>query len=208
MCFWSQRLRRQAGYTLIEVLISVAILAVVMTMVSLTFSSTVRMVHTVNEEQGQEHQARTCLSLMAEDLMMARKHPRFPWSTRNGELEGQPADLLAFVSTGHASGDETRQEAGLSRVLYTRDGGRLSRLTLRNLHGAFPEAIERIDLATGVAAFDLRYYDDTLQKWVDEWDGKVRKSLPRAVMIQLTLMNSRQERRTYIEWATVSARYL
>jgi type II secretion system protein J len=208
MYFWSRRLGRQAGYALIEVLISVAILAVIMTMVALTFSSTIRMVHTVNEEQGLEHQARTCLALIADDLMMARKHPRFPWSTKNGELEGQPADILAFVSTGHASGDGNSQEAGLSRVLYTREGDRLSRLTLRNLYGAFPEAVERIDLATGVAAFDLRYYDDTLRAWVDEWDGKVRKSLPRAVMIQLTLLNSRQERRLYIEWATVSARYL
>ena len=207
MCCWSQRLHRQAGYTLIEVLVSVAVLAVVMTMVSLTFSSTVQMVHTATEDQGQEHLARTCLSLIAEDLMMARKHPRFPWSTRNGAFEGQPADLLAFVSTGHVSGD-TLQEAGLSRVLYAREGDRLSRLTLRNLYGAFPEAIERIDLATGVAAFDVRYYDEALRTWVDDWDGKVRKSLPRAVMIQLTLMNSRQERRTYIEWATVSARYL
>lgn len=208
MYLWSRRLCRQAGYALIEVLISVAILAVIMTMVALTFSSTIRMVHTVNEEQGLENQARTCLALIANDLMMARKHPRFPWSTKNGELEGQPADILAFVSTGHASGDGNSQEAGLSRVLYTREGDRLSRLTLRNLYGAFPEAVERIDLATGVAAFDLRYYDDTLRAWVDEWDGKVRKSLPRAVMIQLTLLNSRQERRLYIEWATVSARYL
>ena len=208
MFFWSQKPRRQAGYTLIEVLISVAILAVVMTMVSLTFLSTVQMVHIVNEEQGQEHLARTCLSLMAEDLMMARKHPRFPWITRNGEFDGQSADLLAFVFTGHASGGENMQESGLSRVLYAREGDRLSRLTLRNLQGVVPEGIERIDLATGVVAFDLRYYDDTLRKWVDEWDGKVRKSLPRAVMIQLTLMNSGQERRTYIEWATVSARYL
>jgi type II secretion system protein J len=204
----SQKARREAGYTLIEVLLSVAILAVVLTMVSLTFSSTFRMVRTVNEEQGREHQARMCLSRIAEDLMMARQHPRFPWSTRNGELEGQPADLLAFVSSGHASADENTQETGLSRVLYTRDGDRLSRLTLRNLHGAFPESIERIDLTTGVAGFDLLYYDETLQEWVDEWDEESRKSLPRAVMIQLTLMDSRDEPRLFVEWAVVAAQFL
>jgi len=96
----------------------------------------------------------------------------------------------------------------LSRVLYTREGDRLARLTLRNLQGSFPEAIERTDLTTGVAAFDLHYYDASSRKWVDEWDGRVRKSLPRAVMIELTLTNSRQERRTYTQWATVPARYL
>jgi general secretion pathway protein J len=204
----SERLHRQTGYTLIEVLISVAILAVVFTMVSLTFAGTFRMVQIVHEEQGQERQARACLSFIAEDLMMARKHLRFPWSTKNGEREGQPADLLAFVSTRRASGDENRQESGLSRVVYTREGDRVSRFALRNLHGAIPEAIEQIDLMTDVVAFDLRYYDDTLRKWVDDWDGNVRKTLPRAVMIQLTVMNSRHERQTYIEWATISARSL
>lgn len=208
MYFLNQKPPRQGGYTLIEVLLSVAILAVVMTMVSLTFSSTVRMVRTVNEEQEREHEARMCLSLIAEDLMMARQHPRFPWSTRNGEYEGQPADLLAFISTGHAWNGENTLEAGLRRVLYAREGDRLSRLTLRNLQGAFPGSIERIDLTTGVAGFDLLYYDETLQEWVDEWDEEARKSLPRAVMIQLTLMNSRAETRLFVDWAVVPAQVL
>lgn len=205
---WSQNTRRQAGYTLIEILISIAILAVVLTMVSLTFSGTLRMIETVREEQGQDRQARICLSLMAEDLMMARKHPQFPWSTRSGELEGRPADLLAFVSTGHARDVEPTQVTGPTRVLYTREGDRLTRLILRNLQATFPEAIERIDLATGVTGFDLRYYDDTLQEWVDEWDEESKKSLPRTVMIQLTLMNSRHQSRMYVEWATIPAQYL
>lgn len=208
MCFLSREARRQAGYTLIEVLLSVAILAVILTMVSLTFSSTFRMVQTVNEEQGQDHQARMSLALIAEDLMMARQHPRFPWSTRNGEHEGQPADLLAFISAGHARPRDNTLEAGLTRVLYTRHGDVLSRLTMRNLHGAFPESIERIDLTTGVAGFDLLYYDETHQEWVDEWDEESRKSLPRAVMIRLTLMNSRHQTRIFVEWAVVPAQFL
>lgn len=207
MCFESLRLCRQRGYTLVEVLIAVAILAVVMTMVSLTFSSTVRLVQAVNNGQEQEHQARICLSLIAGDLLTARKHPRFPWSTKNGEWEGQPADLLAFVAAGRADERQQSQEAGLLRVLYTREGDRLTRVVLRNLQGEFPEAVERTELATGIVAFDLRYYDEMSRLWVDEWDGKVRPSLPRAVRIQLTFVNG-QETHTYTELATVSARYL
>ena len=204
----SRKASRQAGYTLIEVLLAVAILAVVLTMVSLTFSSTFRMVETVNEEQAREHQARMTLSVIGEDLMAARRHPRFPWTTRNGEHEGQPADLLAFISTSHARDPEKTLETGLARVLYTRNGDSLSRLIMRNVHGAFPQAVERIDLATGVVAFDLRYYDDALRVWVDEWDEEARKSLPRVVLIQLTLMNSRHERRLFVESAVVSAQFL
>ena len=208
MLSWSHGNRREAGYTLIEVLVGVAILAVLSAMMSLTFSSTFRLVRTMEEEQGREHQARICLSLLTEELMMARKHPRFPWRTGNGEHDGQPADLLAFISAGHGRYHENAHETDLTRVLYARDGDRLARVSLRNLGGLVPEAIERIDLATGVVAFDLRYYDEALREWVDEWDGQSRKSLPRAVMIRLTLMNNRLESRSFIDWVVIPAQSL
>ena len=36
-----------------------------------------------------------------------------------------------------------QSRTGLSRVLYTREGDCLARLTLRNLQGSFPEAIAK-----------------------------------------------------------------
>ncbi|MEP6600561.1 MAG: type II secretion system protein GspJ [Nitrospirota bacterium] len=204
MSFWTPA-NREDGFTLIEVLVAVAILAVLASLVSLTFSSTFRILHATEDAHGREHQARTCLTLITEDLMMARLHGRFPWNTRNAERDGQPSDLLAFVSASHVRYRPNVPEADLTRVLYTREGDRLARFSLRNLYGVLPAALERVDVATGVVAFNVRYYDGVSSVWVDEWDGQSRKTLPRAVMIELTLLNSRQEARTFVEWAVIPA---
>lgn len=193
----------EAGYTLIEIVVAIAILAILATMVSLTFSSTSRIVEAIDEEHGREHQARICLTRITEELMMARLQRRFPWSARNGERDGRPADLLAFVSASHVRYRPDVAEADLTRVLYTREGDRLARFSLRNLQGLVPQAVERVDLATGVTAWNLRYYDGALRAWVDEWDEQSRKSLPRAVMIELTLINARNEPKTFFDWVVI-----
>ena len=203
MSFLSRSHPHEDGFTLIEVLLTVATLAIVTTLVALTFSTTFGILQTMEQEHGPEHQARICLMLIREDLMMARLQKRFPWSTRNGEHDGQPADLLAFVSASHVRYRDNAPEADLTRVLYTRDGDRLTRFSLRNLYGVLPGSLERVDLATGVVAFNVRYYDGTSSVWVDEWDGQSKKGLPRAVMIELTLLNSRNEPRTFLDWAMI-----
>ncbi|HJU06685.1 MAG TPA: GspJ family type II secretion system protein [Nitrospiraceae bacterium] len=207
MSFLNPGSRPEGGFTLIEVLVTVAILAILIGIVALTFSSTTRILEAVQQDGGLEHRARICLGLITDDMLMARLQRRFPWSTRNGEFDGQPADMVAFVSASHVRYRDNAPEADLTRVLYVREGDRLSRISLRNLYGVLPGALERVDLATGVVAFNVRYYDGTLLAWVDEWDED-RKVLPRAVRIELTLRNSRKETRTFTDWVAIPAQSL
>lgn len=208
MSSWTGSAHPEGGFTLIEVLVTVGILAILATLAALTLESTFRIVRASEDGHDREHQARICLALIAQDLMMARLQRRFPWSTRNAEREGQPSDVLAFVSASHVRYRPNAAEADLTRVLYTREGDRLIRVSLRNIFGVLPAALERVEVATGVAAFNVRYYDSVSSAWVDEWDGQSRKVLPRAVMIELTLLNSRKEPRLFVNWATIPAQSL
>lgn len=208
MSSWTQSDHSEGGFTLIEVLVSAAILAILATLVSLTFESTFRMIRASEDTHDREHQARICLALITQDLMMARLQRRFPWSTRNGELDGQPSDLVAFVSASHIRYRPNASEADLTRVLYTREGDRLVRISLRNIFGVLPAALERVEVATGVVSFNIRYYDSASASWVDEWEGRSRKNLPRAVMIELTLLNTRKEPRLFVNWAMIPAQSL
>lgn len=208
MCSWTRSAHPEGGFTLIEVLVTVAILAILATLVSLTFDSTFRIIRASEDGHEREHQARICLMLMTQDFMMARLQRRLPWSTRNEEHDGQPADLVAFVSASHVRYRPNASEADLTRVLYTREGDRLVRMSLRNLYGVVPSALERVDVATGVVAFNIRYYDSVSSTWIDEWDGQSRKGLPRAVMIELTLLNHRKEPRLFVNWAMIPAQSL
>jgi type II secretion system protein J len=200
----SARISDEDGFTLIELLVAVAILALLLTLTSLSFSSTFRILEAVEEDQGRAHQARLCLSRMADELMMARMKASSSWIGRNGDQNDQPADILAFVSSSHVRTRADAPQAGLTRVLYAREGTRLLRLaTSSNLKGPPLPAIEQMEMAQGVTGFNLRYYDRTLRTWVDEWDGRIRGEVPTAVMIELTLSNARNETRTFTQWVMI-----
>lgn len=193
----------QAGFTLIEILLAVAILATVSVLVSVSFSSTLRIMDAVSDDGGREHLARSALSVIAQDLTTARLQPASPWMGRNAELNGQPADVMAFLSAGQVRSRPGAPEAELTRVLYTREENRLLRIAGVNAYIFTPDAVEQVDLATGVAGFNVRYYDRAAQLWVDVWDGQGRTTLPAAVMIELTLLNSRKQPRTYTQYVLI-----
>lgn len=197
------RTRREGGFTLIELLVAVAILATLVTLVSLSFSSTFTILEAVNEEQGRSHQARLCLSRIADELIMARRQATSPWIGRNGDQNGQPSDFLTFVSTSHVRNRANAPETDLTRVLYAREGTRLLRFARPNLYGLPQPVAEQVELAQGVVGFNLRYYDRVLSAWVDEWDGRNRNELPTAIMIELTFDHARNKPHTFTEWVTL-----
>lgn len=194
---------REGGFTLIELLLAVAILATLLSLVSVSFSSTFEILERVEEDQDRSHLARQCLRRMADELMMARKHSFSPWIGRSAEQTGRPADFLTFVSSSHVRSRPDVPETDLTRVLYAREGTRLVRFARPNLYAVPQPVVDQLDMAQGVAAFNLRYYDRALGAWVDEWDGRARTELPPAVMIELTLTNARNEQRTFTEWVTI-----
>ena len=193
----------EAGFTLIEILLAVAILATVSVLVSLSFSSTFRMLEAVEDDGGREHLARSCLTVIAQDLTTVRQQATAPWIGRNGDLNGQPADILAFVSAGQVRSQPNAPESDLTRVLYAREGARLVRIATINPYIFTPEAVEQVDLATGVAGFNVRYYDRAAQTWLDVWEGQGRTTPPAAVLVEITLLNARKEARTYTTYVSI-----
>ena len=200
---WIHSDDRDSGFTLIELILAVAILATVATLVFAAFSSTFMTLEALREEGGRYHQARISLALIADELLSGYLQPDHPWTGRNGEIGGQPADLLAFVSAGHRRHRANVPETDVFRVLYAREGSRLVRLSTRNLYGVSAAAVDQSELVQEVSGFNLRYYDPALEAWVDEWNGRTRKALPAAVMIELTLTNVRNESQTFTEWVTI-----
>jgi type II secretion system protein J len=193
---------REAGFTLIEVLTAVALLGLMMTLVSWSLSSTFRIVEGLEEHQDVDHQARMALVFIRDDLMMSQSIRRFPWRGQNGGTDGHPGDELAFVSSSYKA-QGMKPEADLTQVLYVREGARLTRFALNNIFASAPEAVERTDLADGVIAFNIRYYDGSVNAWTDEWNRRDWKSLPKAVMVELTLQTARHGHRTFREWVVI-----
>jgi prepilin-type N-terminal cleavage/methylation domain-containing protein len=189
------------GFTLTEVLIAVAILATVATMVSTSFSSTFRLMEAVELEGDIDHMARSSLSLIAGELLSGQP-PASLWLGRNGNEEGTPSDILAFVTANHVPALPDAPESDLTRVTYARQGSRLVRYAARSLYTNSLDAVDQEEVASGVAGFNVRYYSGVADVWIDEWDQTLKK-LPKAVLIELTLVNPRNERKSYTEWVPI-----
>jgi general secretion pathway protein J len=205
---WTSRRHRsvnpgEQGFTLLEVLMAIAILGLMMAVVSLSFSGTFRLRDVMEDNGRRDRMARACLSLLADELTMGRNLPGAPWLGKNGEADGQPADLLAFVSTGHVRMRPEVPESELSRLLYTRRGSALVRVALPNPYLTDVKTIEPTDVATGVIALNIRYYDAKLSAWTNEWDSVRKQGLPSAILIELTLEDARKEPATFTQWITL-----
>jgi prepilin-type N-terminal cleavage/methylation domain-containing protein len=191
----------EGGFTLTEVLIAVAILATIATMVSTSFSSTFRLMEAIESEGDLDHMARSCLSVIANELTSGQP-PASLWIGRNGNEDGMPSDILAFVTANHVRSSPNAPESDLTRVTYARQGSRLIRYAVPNLYTTSLDAVDQAELAVGVVGFNVRYYSGAAQLWTDEWDQSLKK-LPQAVLIELILTNPKRETKTFVEWIPI-----
>lgn len=193
------------GFTLIEILLAVAILATIAALVFGSLSTTLNVIDVARTNAAGEQVVRTTMRLMADELSMGVSLPVMPWMGLNAQQEGQPADTVAFLTIGQFRGAESDKDTEVVRIVYTREGDKLLRLVRRNLYGLTDDSLEQLELARMVKGFNVRYYDITNNLWVDEWDGRARSKPPGALLIELTLQQENGEPRTFRHWATIGA---
>ena len=191
----------QAGFTLIEVLVAVAIVGIIGAFVAMSFASTFQLIEQTDRVQGVDRQARLALDMIKEDLASARRHAVFPWIGRNAEVNGKPADLLAFVTAKAVQATGERPESDLQRVVYSREGDTLLRVSLLNLMGQTADGALQTELATGVVAFNVRYFDSSVLSWADQWE--VQGGLPVGVLVELTLLDDQNQSHMFSTWVTI-----
>jgi general secretion pathway protein J len=191
----------EAGFTLVEALLAIALLAMMGAIVFGSLVTTTQIIDAGRAAAGREQSVRRALRLMAEELSISVKESSYPWVGMNGTQEGQPADTLAFVTISDGFGAQAARESDMLRVVYTREGDRLIRFVRRNLYGLTEESLEQVDLATKLKGFNVRYYDGQGRVWVDEWTNS--GPLPTALLLEVTFQETEAEPYTIREWVTV-----
>ncbi|NGZ97747.1 MAG: hypothetical protein CV089_16765 [Nitrospira sp. WS110] len=193
----------QAGFTLVEVLVAVALLGTIATMVFASLVTTTQAVEGGREHVAREQTVRKIFRLMAEELALSKRSLAYPWVGMNGTFEGQPADTLAFLAMSQELRTSTMKEGETIRVVYTRERDRLIRFVRRNLYTLTDtdETLDQMELADRVQAFNVRYYDDQNLIWLDEWP--TASKLPRAVLIEITFLYPDATPWTVREWVSI-----
>ena len=194
----------EGGFTLIEILLAVSLVAM---MASLVFGSlyvTLSAIDSARAKSADEQIVRSTLRLMIDELSVSVSRPTGPWMGINGQYDGRPADSVAFLTMGQFRGADSAKDTELVRIVYTREGDRLLRFVRRNLYGLTDESVEQVELATKVKGFNVRYYDGKSKLWLDEWTGRGTES-PKAILLELTLLQEKAELQTVRQWVSVGA---
>lgn len=194
----------EGGFTLIEVLLAVSLVAMMATLVFGSLYVTLSAIDRARATSANEQIVRSTLRLMTDELSFGEGRTTFPWMGINGQWDGQPADSIAFLTMGQFRGAESAKDTELVRIVYTREGDRLLRFARKNLYGLTDESIEQVELATKVKGFNVRYYDGKGKLWLDEWSGRGQES-PKVILIELTLLQEQEERLTVRQWVAVGA---
>jgi prepilin-type N-terminal cleavage/methylation domain-containing protein len=209
------RARDNRGFTLIEMLVALTIVATIMAMLYGSFTATTRSMDASRTHMACVERGSFALRLMARQIRCA--YAPAPHSThsksRDTALDELPLDIgtgpliespsvvfqgnsrdprgeiLSFVSGGGLGiGPGAR---GLSRVTwhFDRISSTLS-VSRRDASGFTPKRSSREAADTvlrDVIDIQLGFYDG--QRWEQSWDMRRRHELPRAVRIELTVMD-------------------
>lgn len=183
-------MRRRAGhraFTLIELLISLAIVGTIVTMVYGSYAAASRSVDVYSSRMACAERAQLALRLMARQIRCVYASPTEAAAFR-AETSNLRGDLLSFTTTG-ASGLGPGQLMGISRVAYRYDG-RAQTLSIRSEPAATFRDSSRDSgtwrpMLTDVTGVELAFYDG--RNWQMRWDTKPDGKLPQAVKIALSV---------------------
>ena len=154
------------GFTLLEVLLATTVLGVIMAMLSLSLSATLRVVEATKQQEEVYFLAQTALRRITEDLVAAVPVANSPFSGQKKTLRDRRVDTLTFTSQAHLVLNPEKQQPGVATIRYTvvadPDDERLLHLLRSDtlvLPGVVP-ATERTNDAAAEPAFLLA---DTLR---------------------------------------------
>ncbi|MFY9270520.1 MAG: type II secretion system protein GspJ [Candidatus Manganitrophaceae bacterium] len=213
----AQKIERppEGGFTLLEVLISVAILAVLFTLVYGAFNATYRVSEQLDKEAEAYRLARIGFYHLSRDLSMVYPQvrqqtaapppppaasggstvaPVFKGGDGTKMIDGidYPNDSIQFTSVSHGRTLLNAPESDRMVVSYFLDAERL----IREGTPAGGKGV-RNEVGENVLGLQLRYYDGRAKTWVDQWDLALRNGLPVAVEVELILRKGGKEGRRF-----------
>ena len=207
----------RGGFTLIEVLVAMAITAVIAVLAYVSLSTVIVGVDSVRREADQINTLNRAFQVLARDIRQVVDRPILDeFGSREAALEGGPLarQMLALTRAGwHNTVDLSR--SSLQRVAYYLEEDRLIRASWSVLDRSGSSEPREVTLLEGVESFDLQFLDDInalrinqgieldRRLWLDNWLADISQpnvviELPAALTIRLDIIDWGQIERTYV----------
>ena len=174
---------REAGFTLMEIVIAVAILSVVLAAIYSTFFLSHRAIEGMDESMLKLQESRKAIDVLRCELD-ASYYERTDASTSlriaDRDVYGKQASQLSFTTF-------STLRPGLSRISYyiEEKDGRLN--LLKKIESRYSkEESEGVDIIEDLEGFTIEAkYND---QWIKTWDTDINRNKPEEIRIGLTMM--------------------
>ena len=199
--------RHKSGFTLVEVMVAAAILALIVSMLYIAFASSVKTMEAGTEGGEIFRKAGVVLNRMAQDISCARlpsaeedTSAQYAFIGEDKTEDGVPQDTLTFISTALPLRGPSR---GIKQVgYYIAPDSETDKLSLFMKEDTTPalgnspeNAAKGMLLAEGIERLDLTYYDSQGREW-KRWDTTTpvfARKLPQLVRISLFFKDDKGE---------------
>jgi general secretion pathway protein J len=197
------------GFTLLEILIAIFILGVVLTTVYASYSSTLRVAHDVEYENGVYKMARISMDRMIKDLSSLQlSGDSFFLRAEKKVIGNRDFGFLVFWATAHLAFSENEvsgNPASISYFVKEDQGGRGFSLWRADVPGTKPSPGKNPDggfvLCQNIESLSLKFYDAGGRE-TDHWDSSSASSeqkgkAPAAIKIEMNLVNVNDVEKPY-----------
>lgn len=197
-----RRARRAFGFTLIEVLISIAILAAITSLLFGAFSALKRSKDGLSRLQDRQREGRLAMARITRELQSAYLSAHAPLNQAlivqktifKGE-RGTPADRLDFAAFANRRLDRNSHVSDQCELSYygspNPDGSGQNDL-VRRIDSELdlePEKGGKVEvLATDIDLFDLQYLDAQSGQWQETWDTTQSTGQPDRLPLQVRVI--------------------
>ncbi len=213
-------LRWRSGFTLLEILIAIAILALVVSSLYGAYSGTLETTEMVESARDVDQVARLALMQMVDDFssLYYRKaegeNENSPFRFQGGkEAEGEGGAVVEFASTCHLGFDVSFPSLRINRVSYVLEKQAdnqkyysLVRMELPFIDLSGEREEIAVELADTVESLTLTYLNEDGET-LSQWDSKTEETeglLPRLVHIRLQLAGEKS--RVFATTVAIQAR--
>lgn len=193
--------RSNRGFTLMEVILAVAISAVVLVTITAVFFGALRLRARTSSALDDLRPIENAMDLMRRDLENAvPPGGLLAGPLQSGAMSGLgtgvgDASIQVYTTTGQLS--DKAPWGDIQRVIYQLQestnafapGKDLIRSVTRNLLSTATEESDDQWLAGGIESLKFSYYDGA--NWADSWDASTTTNLPAAVRVTLQLASER-----------------
>lgn len=192
------KIRTQRGFTLLEIMLAIALFALVSAMVFFLMQGVVRNGETTRLHASRFNDIQHTLLLLEQDVTQAiARYPaqqvqqtpaEFRWQT-------QPeARTLQLVRANWLNPGSWQPRASLQRVTWRWQQNRLERLSYREVDNLSEQTPQRDLQLAGVSAFQLRFWHNG--HWEPRWYASF--SLPEAIEVTLDVAGYGQLQRIFL----------